>query len=187
MVNTFLIPPHKYSLREHSVIRVLEDFKNLKISSFLNVGFRDWDDIRSQWWIRICEENNIDWKILEIYKTNVDESIFKGCPQNKIILGDILDLNKYDNVDCLMFWHGPEHIKKDIFLHILPDIEKKVNKLIIFGMPRGFEFQDVRFGNMNELHLSEWFSDDWKKIGYDVIEINDREPAHITAYKKLSK
>jgi hypothetical protein len=64
MVNAFIIPSHNYTLRELSVTNVLKENKNLNLKSFLNVGFHDWQQDGRHWWIRICEENNIDWKIL---------------------------------------------------------------------------------------------------------------------------
>ncbi len=186
MVDIFKIPPHNYTERELSVVKILENNQHLQIKSFLNVGFHGWDDPRVHWWIHICEENNIDWKILEIFKGNVDNAIKKGCPANKIFLGDILNTEIYENVDCLLFWHGPEHIVKDNFIKALPGIEKKVNKLIIFGMPLGYEPQDIVYGNTHEIHVSEWQPNDWKNLGYDVVVVRDRKQyQHITLYKLL--
>lgn len=181
----FIIPPNNYTQREESVIKILKDNENLKIKSFLNVGFHNWEQAGRHWWIRICKENNIDWKILEIFEPNIQNAIDNGCPLNKIIHGDILDIDRYPNVDCLFFWHGPEHIKKNIFIENLKNIEKKVNKLIIFGMPLGYEEQDAAYGNPHEVHVSEWYSEDWKNLGYETIEVYDRKPAHITVYKIL--
>jgi hypothetical protein len=187
MVNTFRLPLHNYSLREITVGNILKENAHLEIKSFLNVGFHGWHDIRAHWWIRICNENNIDWKILEIFKPNIDDTIAKGCPANKIIHGNILNTNEYNNFDCILFWHGPEHIKKDVFIKALPDIEKKANKLIVFGMPLGCEPQDAAYGNPNEIHLSEWYPNEWKNLGYNVIEVhsNDVRYQHITVFRFL--
>jgi hypothetical protein len=188
MVKMFTIPPHNYTQREHTIIKVLTDNKELNIQSFLNVGFHSWEDSRTHWWIKICEENNINWKILEIFKNNVEDTINKGCSKEKIQLGNILNVNEYENVDCMLFWHGPEHIDKQTFIDTLPEIEKKVNKLIIFGMPLGYEPQDVVYDNKYEIHLSEWHPEDWKKMGYDVIEVHDRARyQHMTVFKILNK
>jgi hypothetical protein len=187
MVDIFTVPPHPYTERELSVVKILENNKDLNIESLLNVGFHGWDDFRTHWWIRICEENNINWKILEIYKPNVFDAIAKGCPTDKIILGDILNTDTYDNADCILFWHGPEHIDKKTFLNALPKIESKANKLIIFGMPLGYEPQDAAYGNIHEVHLSEWQPDDWNLLKYNTIIIKDRiDYNHITSYKNLN-
>ena len=186
MVNIFKIPPHNYTERESSVINILTENQKLELKSFLNVGFHNWEDIRRHWWIRICEENNIDWKILEVFEGNVNDALNKGCPADKIILGNILDVNNYPTIDCMLFWHGPEHINKEIFIKTLPEIENKVNKLIIFGMPLGFEPQDVVYDNKYEIHLSEWQPSDWELLGYKTIIVRDRmDFQHITAYKIL--
>lgn len=182
----FNIPEHSYTQRESSVIKILVDNSQLEINSFLNVGFHNWEQAGRHWWIRICEENNIDWKILEIFEPNVQNALDNGCPRDKIIHGDILEVDKYPDVDCLFFWHGPEHIKKEIFIENLKKIEKKVNKLVIFGMPLGHEPQDAAYGNPHEVHVSEWLTKEWNDLGYEVIEVHDRRPAHITAYKILT-
>jgi hypothetical protein len=185
MVNNLIIPSHNYTERELSVINILKNNSNINIKSLLNVGFHTWNN-GNHWWIKICEENNIDWEILEIFEYNVNDTISKGCPQEKIQLGNILDVNEYSNVDCLLFWHGPEHIEKNTFLNKLPEIEKKANKLIIFGMPLGHEEQGAAYGNPYEIHVSDWLSIDWKNLGYNVIEVHDRIPAHITVFKVIN-
>jgi hypothetical protein len=180
-----VIPTHNYTTRENSVVNVLKE-TDLNIKSFLNVGFHSWEDPRAHWWIKICNENNIDWKILEIFKFNVDDTIAKGCPKDKIILGDILNTSQYDNFDCVLFWHGPEHVTKDVFLKVLPEIEKKANKIIIFGMPLGYEPQGAAYGNPNEVHVSQWSTAEWQNLGYKVQEVHDRaQYQHITVYKIL--
>jgi len=184
-----VIPKHNYTLREKSVINLLSENVLVveKIRTFLNVGFHGWKDDRAHWWIKFCNENGIDWKILEIFEQNIVNAISDGCPVDKIVLGDILNTETYETVDCLMFWHGPEHILKDEFLSKLPEIERKVNKLIIFGMPLGYEPQHTVYGNIHENHLSEWHSIDWRNLGYTVTEVHDRLiHQHLTAYKILN-
>lgn len=177
---------HNYTEREKTVIDVLLKHYELDINSFLNVGFHSWNDKRTHWWIKFCEFNKIDWKILEIFEPNIISAIKDGCPVNKIQLGDILNYDSYDNYDCILFWHGPEHIKKDIFLENLNEIEKKANKIIIFGAPLGHEPQGIVYGNSHEEHISEWISNDFIDLGYQVIEVHDGlRYSHITAYKIL--
>ena len=52
-------------------------------------------------------------------------------------------------------------------------------------MPLGDEPQGAAYGNPNEIHVSEWSSEEWEDLGYNVIEVHDRIPAHITTYKIL--
>ena len=181
--NKLLIPKHKYTKREKTVVKILR--KQESITSLLNVGFHDWDDERRHWWIKICDANEIEWKILEIFKPNIDNAIKAGCPQNKLIQGNILDTTTYNNFDCILFWHGPEHIEKNVFLDSLPKIEKKTNKLIIFGMPHGEEIQEAVYGNKYEEHVSAWHNNEWNDLGYETIIVNDKIPGHITSYKLI--
>ena len=183
--NEFIIPTIKYTQRETTIVNILKENQDLKLESFMNVGFHDWQQEGRHWWIKICEANNIDWKILEIYEPNVKNALDGGCPPEKIILGSIMDVDKYPNVDCMFFWHGPEHIKKQEYIDRLPEIEKKVNKLVIFGMPLGHEPQGAAYGNPHEVHVSDWYPKDWEELGYSVVEVHDRKPAHITVYKRF--
>ena len=178
-----IIPEHKYTQREESVCSILKNRNNIK--SFLNVGFHNWEDPRRHWWIKICEQNNIKWDILEIFKPNVIDAIEKGCPSERIINSSILNFDSYGDYDCIMFWHGPEHIEKDIFMSNLPKIEEKAKELLILGMPLGEEEQPEVYGNKWEEHVSFFTPEDFDSIGYKSIEVHDRIPAHFTTYKEM--
>lgn len=177
-----IIPEHNYTIRESTVVNILKSLP-FKINSFINVGFHDWQDIRRHWWIKICDQNNIDWKIIEVFHYNVIDALNKGCPSNKIILQDINNVSELPNSDCLMFWHGPEHIEKSKFLDTLNKLESKY-KVLIFGMPLGHEPQGVCYNNPFEEHVSSWTSEEWKTLGYNVEEVYDHQPyPHITCFK----
>tara|TARA_Y100000590_G_scaffold470044_1_gene661575 strand:+ start:6605 stop:7234 length:630 start_codon:yes stop_codon:yes gene_type:complete len=178
----FNIPWHQFTRREKTALNVLSNY-NDNIHSLLNIGFHNWEDKRNHWWIKICNKNNINWVILEIFKNNIIQAINKGCPKNNIFEGNILEPQTYKNFDCILFWHGPEHIEKKTFINKLPNIEKKANKIIIFGMPDGEEIQGAIYGNKFEEHISSWDVKDWEELGYKTIVVNDRTPGHITAYK----
>ena len=178
----FIIPWHYYTQREKTFLNVFNNH-NDDITSFLNIGFHNWEDPRNHWWVKFCNQNNIKWNILEIFKKNITDAIKIGCPENNIIEGDLLKTQTYKNYDCILFWHGPEHVDKEIFLNKLPEIEKKANKLIIFGMPLGEEIQGQIYGNKWEEHISSWEKYEWEKLGYKTFIVHDRDPGHITAYK----
>jgi len=182
-----IIPKHNYTEREKTVIDILQDNSTLNIKTFLNIGFHDWDDKRRHWWINLCKQNNIEWNIMEIFQQNIDDSIEKGCPPDNIFNGNILNVDNYNNYDCVLFWHGPEHIEKEVFKTNLELIESKANKIIIFGMPLGYEPQGDSYSNPYECHVSEWNEKDWVELGYTVIPIHDkRKYPHITVYKILN-
>ena len=175
------IPPHPYTVRECTVCQVLSEL-NTDIKSLINVGFHDWQDPRRHWWIKICEANNIDWRIVEIFEPNVKDAIAKGCPPNKIFNTSIAD-DSLPQTDCLLFWHGPEHLLKEDFLELLPLLEAKY-KVLIFGMPLGEEPQGAAYGNPWEEHISAWNTKEWEDLGYNVMEIHDGQPyPHITTFK----
>lgn len=175
-----IIPKFKYTQREITVCDIL---KKIEFKTFLNIGFHDWQDIRKHWWIEICKTNNIDWKIVEVFKSNVDDTISKGCPKDRIIHGNIKDVEELPESDCIMFWHGPEHLYKQEFLDILPKLEEKY-KILIFGMPWGEEPQGEAYGNPHEKHISAWDILEWKQLGYEVITVKDNKKyPHITCYK----
>lgn len=177
-----IIPEHNYTEREQTVCQVLSDLSG-NLDSFVNVGFHDWQDPRRHWWIKICEANNIDWSIVEVFELNVLDAISKGCPKDKIHNLNIKEVSSLPDSDCLMFWHGPEHLLKEDFLSILPSLEEKY-KYLIFGMPLGEEPQGEAYGNPHEKHISSWTVEDWTDLGYKVIEVHDSQPyPHMTAYK----
>jgi hypothetical protein len=175
-----IIPEHNYTQREQTVCDILKD---LKIQSFINVGFHHWEDPRRHWWIKICDVNNVSWKIVEVFESNVLDTIKKGCPEDKIFNLNIKEVDNLPDADCLMFWHGPEHLLKEEFLEILPKLEKKYKKLI-FGMPWGEEPQGAAYGNPFEEHVSAWDVEEWEDLGYTVVKVVDRQKyPHITCYK----
>lgn len=186
MVNEFVIPDLEYSKRELTVVNLFKLFGN-KINSFLNIGFRNWLDPRTQWWIKICKANNIDWKIVEIFQQNVIDSIANGCNPNKIILGNIRNIDVLSEAECIFFWHGSEHIEKDEFIQLSPKLEAKY-AILVFGTPFGEQPQDEIYGNEHEKHLLAWNYDDWKILSYTVEFVFDNELyPHITAFKILKK
>jgi len=175
-----IIPKHNYTQREKTVCDV---FQKTEFTSMVNVGFHDWQQPTRHWWINICKSNNVDWSIVEVFEPNVSAAISQGCPEDKIYNLSIVDVDKLPEADLLLFWHGPEHLLKEDFLSILPKLEDKYDKLI-FGMPLGEEPQGEAYGNPYECHISAWSSQEWKDLGYEVIEVYDNQPyPHITTYK----
>jgi hypothetical protein len=64
---------------------------------------------------------------MEIFPPNIDRAIKAGCPSDRIFHGDILDHKSYGKYDCIMFWHGPEHIHKLDWLNNIQQIESHAN------------------------------------------------------------
>jgi hypothetical protein len=179
-----------YTHRELTVVRLLEEVsRKQRITSFLNVGFHDYQDIRNRWWIDICRANSIDWQILEVFKPNVD-NFLKYAPaadSHRITHGNLEDISNVlsRKYDVFFHWHGPEHLARQSFLNCLPDIFDCTEKLVILGCPNGHEDQDEAYGNPHEKHVSFWTPEDLQDLGFKTVVVTEKKPGHITAYKLL--
>lgn len=179
-----------YSHRELTVVELLKEFSKIKtIDSFLNVGFHDYQDIRNRWWIDICRANDIDWQILEVFKPNVENFLHHAPPadHHRITHGNLKDIKNLFSrkYDVFFHWHGPEHLERDKFLGLVPDIINCTSKLVVFGCPNGHEDQDEAYGNPHEKHISYWSEGDFHRLGFKTVLVKDKKPGHITAYKIL--
>lgn len=179
-----------YTKRELSAAFVLRElFDKHGIQSVLNVGYRQYDNIRTRWWIDICRANNIDWHILEIFEPNVTN--FKqhapSADHHRITQGDIKEIDTIlpQKFDVIIHWHGPEHLLKDEYIELLPTIESCAKKMVLLGSPNGIEEQGIAFNNPNEEHISFWSEEDYQKLGYKTEHVYDKAPGHITAWKEL--
>lgn len=179
-----------YTRRELTVVGLLKKLAEQKpVTSLLNVGFHDYQDVRTRWWIDICRANDIDWQILEIYPPNV-ENFRKHAPaadRHRITLGNLRDIGTLfsGKFDVFVHWHGPEHIEKDEYLRFLPDILGRTGRMVILGCPNGREEQGQAYGNPYEEHLSFWTCVDFHRLGFSTHTVDDKMPGHITAYKLL--
>jgi hypothetical protein len=150
-----------YTRRELTVIPLLKELAAEKpITSFLHVGFHDYQDIRNRWWIDICRANKIDWHILEIFEPNV-ENFLKHPPaadRHRITLDNLKDMGMLFNrkFDVFLHWHGPEE-------------------------------QGQAYGNPYEEHISFWSCDDFHQLGFATVTVADKKPGHITAYRFLQR
>lgn len=181
-----------YTRRELTVVSLLrEQSKKKEITSFLNVGFHDYQDIRNRWWIDICRANAIDWHILEVFEANV-KRFREQAPEedhHRITLGDLRDIKSLfaTKFDVILHWHGPEHLEREDVIKILPDMSAMASELLILGCPNGEEEQGESYGNPWEKHISFWSVEDFHKLGFQTEVVSDKKPGHITAHKFLTK
>ncbi len=179
-----------YTLRELSIVNILkEKGKQTTFTSFLNVGFHDYQDRRNRWWIDICKANGIDWHILELFPANV-ENFKKHAPEedhHRITLGNIKDIATLfpHKFDIIFHWHGPEHLTKESYIALLPDLIETTAKLLILGCPNGHEEQGMAYGNPHEEHISFWTADEFHGLGFSTDIVSDKSVGHITAYKSI--
>ncbi|MDK9706540.1 MAG: hypothetical protein OEL83_05775 [Desulforhopalus sp.] len=179
-----------YTRRELTVVNLLRQLAAQKpITSFLNVGFHDYQDIRNRWWIDICRANNIDWHILEVFEPNV-RNFLQHAPaadRQRISLGNLTDIDTLftRKFDVLLHWHGPEHLERGVFLDLLPKVLDSTRRMVILGCPNGPEEQGQAYGNPFEEHISFWSTKDFAELGFQAITVADKKPGHITAYRNL--
>jgi hypothetical protein len=181
-----------YTRRELTVVQLLKELAAEKpITSFLNVGFHDYQDIRNRWWIDICRANNIDWHILEIFEPNVANFLdhAPAADRHRITLGNLRDIDSLFSrkFDVFLHWHGPEHLEKEEFLGFLPKILNSTARLVIFGCPNGQEEQGQAYGNPYEEHISFWNREDFHRLGFTTLAVADKIPGHLTAYRLLGE
>jgi hypothetical protein len=180
-----------YTRRELSAIKFLlkADHKS-PVRSFLNVGFHDYQDRRNRWWIDLCRANSIDWHILELFPANKDNFLRYAPPEDhhRITLGDIRDVATLytQKFDVIFHWHGPEHLKKDDYLALLPDLIATADNLLLLGCPNGHEEQGMAYGNPHEEHISFWTPEEFHKLGFVTDIVSDKSPGHLSAAKFLN-
>ena len=177
-----------YTRRELTVVKLLQDLSaSSRPRSFLNIGFHDHQDIRNRWWIDICQANNIDYHILEVFEPNVQNFLDHAAPEDhhRITCGNLLDIESLYSqpFDVILHWHGPEHLEQQTYLDALPALSSMANKLLILGCPNGEEEQNQAYGNPYEEHISFWTEQQFQELGFETILVSDKSPGHITAYK----
>ena len=139
--------------------------KNDNIKSILNIGFRNDSDLTL---LNHAYSENKKWKVLEIFKPNVENMVKIGIDA---ICMDVLDIEQLEETfDAIIWLHGPEHITWDHFLKIRNKIEEKSNVITIYQAPIGEYPQDELYGNIHEKHVSVLYPDLFKSLGYDVYD-----------------
>lgn len=160
------------------------DIKNGKDKSLLYVG------VNSSRAFLFNELKECGYKIdiLEISKVNVYDFMGRMFgTYNKLIQGDVCDIDTLvsQKYDVVFWWHGPEHIKKEMFEPTIRKIEA-VGSLIILGCPYGSSKQGPVDGNIHETHLWNVYPKYFKQLGYKTLTINrDVGGKHITAWRKI--
>lgn len=102
-----------------------------------------------------------DLTIVEIFEPNL-----KSIPQGvKTICGDILTTPITDSYDMFLWQHGPEHVKKEDGMSLLKRIEPKF-KYLVMECPNGYNRQDEMYGNVHEMHVSHWETEDYENLGF---------------------
>jgi len=129
---------------------VIDKIKETNSKSVLNIGYRYDSDTTIQ---KFCENNNIEWSVLEIWKENCDFLI-----RNKVCFNiyneDVRNIDKINkNFDAIIWLHGPEHVEWNHFLSFRKNIENHADKIIIYQAPEGLYPQEAIYNNIYEKHV----------------------------------
>lgn len=155
--------------RENQLLKAIPDILDYK--SILYIGI---NQIREEM-LHLFKERDYDITILEAWKPNVDA--LKSKYPN-IIWGDIRDLEKIKllpQFDIVIWWHGPEHVKKKELPKILICLRMKAHLYAIIACPWGIYEQDSAFGNPHEEHLSYLYPEFFKKLGWQTNTIGKED------------
>ena len=122
--------------------------------------------------LRLFEEKHYEVQIMEIWKPNVD-GLRARFPN--IIQGDICDLDIPES-DIVMWWHGPEHVKKEELPHILTALQKKARKYVVIGSPWGVRINHhLVFENPHDLHLSTLYPSFFENLGWKTSVLGEKD------------
>lgn len=125
--------------------------------------------------IELMKYNFQNITVIEIFKENAN--ILKNFNLCKVICDDIQNFNLFLNeneMETLIWQDGPEHLLMQNSINILDEMKKYFSNIII-STPNGIYEQDEMYGNIYEKHLSFWNIEDYKKLNFNVSELDQKE------------
>ena len=75
------------------------------------------------------------------------------------------------------WWHGPEHLPFEDVGRTLAQLER-LAKFVIVGCPWGVSPQEAKGGNPYQEHLSSLYPGDFRRWGYRVLQVGQRDGGH---------
>ena len=137
---------------------------------------------------RIGEKTRVDCTVVEINAAYIDElkslSITKQY-NISFVHSSIQDYlaSTNEKFDCVIWWHGPEHLQKKDSLQIILNFDKvcNPNSLIILGCPLGHQ----PYEDGDDRHYWDVYEKDFKELGYHTI-ICDRSKTWPGALPSIS-
>ncbi len=117
---------------------------------------------------------------------------YRGHPWlNDVIHGDARSLPAGRKWDYVIWWHGPEHIKRDELPVALCGLESAANELVLLGTPWGNNRSGMMAGNPYSVHASHLDKESMLELGYecDTIGVKDNPGTwcHMMAWKHLGQ
>ena len=94
-------------------------------------------------------------------------------------------VNTVEKFDCVIWWHGPEHLSKNTSMEIIKGFEDVCsNGVIILGCPCGHDPYD----DGEDRHYWEVYPADFESLGFKTKLINRlNSPPAISAIKRIEK
>lgn len=179
--------------RKKQIFRNIKDLRKYK--TLLYIGAHT-DRLEM---IDIFHDFNYEIDVLEIWGPNVKGLIELNEKQNifrDIIQGDILDETIWGDgfglgpiYDIVMFWHGPEHVKKERLPDLIKTLEALAKHYVIMACPIGKYKQGPVDGNPYEVHESYLWPEDFIKYNYKadcIIKKKKARGSNMVLWKKLS-
>lgn len=176
------IPEHAYTQREATVCKILAALDGCE--SLLNIGMRRPEDPRNHWWLKICQANDIQAHVLEIFEPNCRQLREHGLKH--VVCGDVRDIRQHysEPFDVILWWHGPEHLEKAEALKAIEQLRPLARQALVLGCPLGDAPQAALYGNPHEEHRSSWQEEDFSQLGMQTEIVRDEQPQpHITAWR----
>lgn len=104
----------------------------------------------------------------------------------EIVCGDVREWAKADSHDCVMWWHGPEHVPKDELGPVLARLEAAARRIVVLACPSGRVLQGDAYGNPWEAHTNHIYPHDLRDYGYriNIIGKTDREGSNLIGWKR---
>jgi len=169
---------YKFGLPSGETLHHNESFKreiDFLFSTSKNVTFVGWrQDTGLDVFINFL--NNFDYiNVVEIYNPNAALLSSFKIPKLNVYNEDIRNHESFlksDDLDCLIWQDGPEHLEMSESIKILNELKTKFKKIII-ATPKGEFIQGALYGNESERHLSSWEMEDYENLGFSVSIIGE--------------
>lgn len=166
--------------RFSSLLLLVPELFTGKYKTVLNIGARE-----SRFdFGNLFEAAGYTISIMEAHKPNAD--FLKSLNKYEVIEADITTYDFQNRkFDVVFWWHGPEHIDKELLPAVLKKIESCANEVVILGCPWGIYEQGIIEDNPFEVHKSHLLPEDFAGYKYLTMGNQDQHGSNIAAVKYI--
>lgn len=133
--------------------------------------------------------NQIRFDLLpELHQAGREITLLEAWPENvkhwagdkrlaQTVEGDVRELDKLrvGTFDVVLWWHGPEHIKREELLPTIAKLEAAAEGLVVLGCPWGIYPQGPFRGNPYDAHQASLYPEDFEALGYRTATIGEAD------------